>query len=162
ERAGAVGVGPPAGDRRGDEHPERERRELDARGDRVVALRALEVEDEHEHQREARKAVDERGRGGRGEEAVLEDGEVEQRSAAAFANRNAAPMPCAMRHRMSCVASAEKPAPSDMRAKTTKPATYAFLRPNRSDRRPAVNTSTVEAIMYARITHTSWSRLVCN
>ena len=42
-------------------------------------------------------------------------------SAAALANRNAAPMPCRMRQRMSCVASAEKPAPSDAAAKTTKP-----------------------------------------
>ena len=48
-------------------------------GDRVVALHALEVEDEDEHQREAREAVDER-RGGRGgEEPVLEDAQVEHR-----------------------------------------------------------------------------------
>ena len=42
--------------------------------DRVVALGALEVEDEDEHQREAREPVDERGGGGGGEEPVAEDG----------------------------------------------------------------------------------------
>ena len=44
-------------------------------------------------------------------------------SAAAFANRNAAPTPCTIRHRISCVPSAEKPAPSDAAANTAKPAT---------------------------------------
>src|SRR3954466_15676593 len=48
--ARAVAVGPDAGQRRGDEHAERHGRELDARGDRIVALGALEVEDEHEEQ----------------------------------------------------------------------------------------------------------------
>ena len=51
--------------------------------DRVVALDALEVEDEHEQQREARQAVDERRRGRGREQAVLEDREVEHRRACA-------------------------------------------------------------------------------
>jgi hypothetical protein len=79
ERARPVAVGPDPGKRRGDEHAERERRELDPGGDRVVALRALVVEDEDEHQREARQAVDERGAGRGGEHAVAEDVEVEHR-----------------------------------------------------------------------------------
>ena len=54
-----------------------------------------------------------------------------------------------------------KPAPSDATANSTNPPMYAFLRPNWSDSRPALSTSTVEAIMYTRITHTSSSRLVC-
>ena len=61
---------------------------------------------------------------------------------------------------MSSVPLAENPAPSEASAKMTKPPTYACLRPKRSDSRPAVRTSTVEAIMYARITQTSPSRLV--
>ena len=56
-------------------------------GDRVVALRALEVEDEEEHQREAREPVDERGAGGRREQAVAEDREVEHRRACAALDR---------------------------------------------------------------------------
>ena len=73
QRARAVAVGPDPGQRRGDQHPDRHRRELDAGRDRVVALDALEVEDEHEQQREARQAVDERRRGRGREHAVLED-----------------------------------------------------------------------------------------
>ena len=61
------------------EHADRHRRELDARDDRVVALRPLEVEDEQEHQGEPREAVDEGGaRGGR-EQLVAEEREVEHR-----------------------------------------------------------------------------------
>ncbi len=41
----------------------------------------------------------------------------------------------------------ENPAPSDAAEKSRKPSTYAFLRPNRSESRPAVSTSTVETIM---------------
>ena len=70
------------------EHPDRHRRELDAGGDRVVALRALEVEDEDEQQREAREAVDERGAGGGGEQPVLEDRQVEHRRAAAVLDQH--------------------------------------------------------------------------
>ena len=81
--------------------------------------------------------------------------------AAAFANRNEPPMPCTIRHRISCVPSPAKPAPNEASANTTKPPMYAFLRPNWSDSRPALSTRTVEAIMYTRITQTSWSRLVC-
>jgi hypothetical protein len=72
ERARAVAVGVDAGERRGDQHPERQRDELDARRDRRVALGALVVEDEQEHQREAGQAVDERRGAGGGEQAVLE------------------------------------------------------------------------------------------
>ena len=43
--------------------------------------------------------------------------------------------------------SGENPAPSDASPNSTKPPTYARLRPNRSDSLPAVRTSTVEAIM---------------
>ncbi len=67
--------------------------------------------------------------------------------AAAFANRNAAPTPCTIRQRISSVPLPEKPAPKEARVKRTKPPTYAFFRPNRSERRPAVSTSTVEEIM---------------
>ena len=67
--------------------------------------------------------------------------------AAALANRNAPPIPWRMRHRMSCVPSAANPAPNDAAANTTKPITYAFLRPNWSESRPALSTRTVEAIM---------------
>ena len=49
--------------------------------DRVLALDALEVEDEQEQQREAREAVDERRAGGGREQPVLEDREVEHRRA---------------------------------------------------------------------------------
>ena len=48
---------------------------------------------------------------------------------------------------MSCVPLPEKPAPSEANEKTRKPSTYAFLRPKRSESRPAVSTSTVETIM---------------
>ena len=51
--------------------------------------------------------------------------------------------------------SAENPAPREASVKTRKPPTYAFFRPKRSESLPAVSTSTVEAIMYARITQTS-------
>ena len=61
---------------------------------------------------------------------------------------------------MSSVPSTENPAPSDATAKRAKPARYARLRPKRSDSRPAVRTRTVEAIMYARITHTSSNSVV--
>ena len=44
-------------------------------------------------------------------------------SAAEFANRNAPPIPCRMRQRISSVAPSEKPAPSEASAKTTKPPT---------------------------------------
>ena len=91
-----------------------------------------------------------------------ERGNASVTSAAAFANRNAPPTPCRIRHRMSCVASSAKPAPSDAAANTTNPPTYARFRPKRSDSRPAVSTSTVDAIMYARITHTSESTPACN
>ena len=47
--------------------------------DRVLALDALEVEDEQEQQREAREPVDERRAGGGGEQPVLEDRQVEHR-----------------------------------------------------------------------------------
>ena len=43
--------------------------------------------------------------------------------AAALANRNAPPMPCRIRHRISWVPSAAKPAPSEATANTTKPIT---------------------------------------
>ncbi len=56
---------------------------------------------------------------------------------------------------------AANPAPKDAIEKTRKPSTYAVLRPKRSESRPAVSTSTVETIMYTRITQTSWSRVVC-
>jgi hypothetical protein len=68
-------------------------------------------------------------------------------SAPAFANRNAPPTPWAIRHRISTVPSAANPAPSEAIPNSTKPPTYARLRPNRSDSRPAVSTRTVEAIM---------------
>jgi len=68
-------------------------------------------------------------------------------SAAAFANRNAPPIPCATRHRIRSVPPLANPAPSEAAEKTRKPSTYAFLRPKRSESRPAVRTSTVETIM---------------
>ena len=68
-------------------------------------------------------------------------------SAAAFAKRNAPPTPCSTRQRISTVPLPAKPAPSDAAEKTRKPSTYACLRPNRSDNRPAVSTRTVETIM---------------
>ncbi len=83
ERTRAVAVGPDPRQRRGDQHPDRHRGELDAGRDRIVALGALEVEDEDEQQRKAREPVDERGPGCRGEEPVAEDREVEHRGAAA-------------------------------------------------------------------------------
>ena len=52
---------------------------------------ALEVEDEHEQQREAREAVDERRAGGGGEHAVLEDREVEHRRAPAALDQHERP-----------------------------------------------------------------------
>ena len=83
--ARAPAVRPDPGQRRGDQHPDRHRRELDPGEDRVVALDALEVEDEHEQQREAREAVDERGRRRGREQPVAEDRQVEHRRAAAAA-----------------------------------------------------------------------------
>ena len=80
--------------------------------------------------------------------------------AAAFANRNEPPIPWRIRHRISSVPLPEKPAPSEATANTRKPAMYACLRPNWSDSRPALSTSTVDAIMYTRITQTSSSKLV--
>ena len=44
-------------------------------------------------------------------------------SAAALANRNAAPIPCATRHRISCVPSAAKPAPNEASENATNPPT---------------------------------------
>ena len=76
---GAMAVGVGAGQRRGDQHAQRERRELDAGQDRVVAQRALEVQDEDEGQREAREAGQERGAGRGGEAAVGKEREVEHR-----------------------------------------------------------------------------------
>ncbi len=81
--------------------------------------------------------------------------------AAELANRNEPAMPWRIRHRISWVPLSAKPAPNDATANNTKPPIYAFLRPNWSDSRPALSTSTVEAIMYTRMTHTSSSRPVC-
>ena len=67
--------------------------------------------------------------------------------AAAFANRNEPPTPCRIRHRISSVPEPANPAPSDATANSRNPPMYACLRPNWSDSRPALNTSTVEAIM---------------
>ena len=64
-----------------------------------------------------------------------------------LAKMKAPPIPCTIRQRISWVPSAAKPAPSEAAAKTRKAPTKAFLRPNRSERRPAVRTSTVEEIM---------------
>ncbi len=50
-------------------------------------------------------------------------------SAAALANRKAEPMPCRMRHRISTVASEEKPAPSEASANTRKPPDVGALAP---------------------------------
>ena len=87
------------GERRGDQHADRERRELDAGQHRVVALDALEVEDEHEHQREARQPVDER-RGGRGgEQPVAED--RRGRASARARGARSARTPAAARRRRS-------------------------------------------------------------
>jgi hypothetical protein len=77
--------------------------------------------------------------------------------AEALANSSAPPTPWTMRHRIRSVPPVAKPAPSDATVKTAKPATNARLRPNRSLSRPNVSTSTVEAIMNARITHTNVS-----
>ena len=67
--------------------------------------------------------------------------------AAAFANRNDPPIPWRIRHTISSVPLPAKPAPSDASANAMKPPIYAFFRPNWSDSRPALSTSTVEAIM---------------
>ncbi len=75
----SAAIGPDAGRGRGDQHPEGQRGELDAGQDRRVALDALEVEDEHEHQREPRQSVGERRSRGGGEQAVAEDRQVEHR-----------------------------------------------------------------------------------
>ncbi len=50
-------------------------------------------------------------------------GKASVTSAAALANRNAAPMPWRIRHRISSVPFSAKPAPSEVSAKTTKPPT---------------------------------------
>ena len=67
-------------------------------------------------------------------------------SAAELAKRKAPPIACSIRQRISCVPLSANPAPSDAAANTTKPRTYALLRPNRSESRPAVSTNTVETI----------------
>jgi hypothetical protein len=64
-----------------------------------------------------------------------------------LAKTKAPPIPCAIRQRISWVPSAAKPAPSEAAAKIAKAPTKAVLRPKRSERRPAVRTSTVEEIM---------------
>ena len=81
--ARAVAVGNHAGDRRGEEHADRERRELEPGHDRRLSLGALEVEDEQKHQGEAREAVQERGRRRGCEQTVSKEVEVEHRRAAA-------------------------------------------------------------------------------
>ncbi len=68
-------------------------------------------------------------------------------SAAALAKMKAPPMPWTTRQRISWVPLAAKPAPREAAPKIRNAATKAVLRPNRSARRPAVSTSTVEAIM---------------
>ena len=50
--------------------------------------------------------------------------------AAAFANRNAPPMPWRIRHRISSVPDPANPAPSEANANIRNPPMYAFLRPN--------------------------------
>ena len=83
EAARAAPVGDQAGERRRDEHPDRERRELEAGHDRRLSLRPLEIEDEEEHQGEAREPVDECGRGRSAEQPVLEERQIEHRRATA-------------------------------------------------------------------------------
>ena len=56
--------------------------------DRVVALDALEVEDEHEHQREARQPVDERGAVAAANSRLRKIVEVEHRRAAAVLDQH--------------------------------------------------------------------------
>ncbi len=68
-------------------------------------------------------------------------------SAPEFANRNAPPTPCRMRQRMSCVPLPAKPAPREASVNSRKPRTNACFRPNRSESRPALSSSTVDAIM---------------
>ena len=69
-------------------------------------------------------------------------------SAAALANRNAPPMPCRIRHRISSVPSAEKPAPSEASAKSDEAGDVgAACGRTGPTAGPAVSTSTVEAIM---------------
>ena len=67
--------------------------------------------------------------------------------ALAFAKISAPPTPCSTRQPISSLPLDANPAPSEASENTTKPATYARLRPNRSDRRPADITSTVDAMM---------------
>ena len=74
--------------------------------------------------------------------------------APAFANTNAPPIPCRIRHRISAVPDPANPAPSDAIVNTARPAMNSRRRPNWSARRPAGSISTVLATMYARITHT--------
>ena len=50
--------------------------------------------------------------------------------AAALANRNEPPTPWAIRHRMSCVPLAAKPAPNEATANSRNPPMYACFRPN--------------------------------
>src|SRR5450759_5311482 len=66
-----------------------------------------------------------------------------------------------IRQMISSVPVPAKPAPSDAAAKMANPAANAYLRPKRSESRPAESTKTVDAIMYARITHTSANSDVC-
>ncbi len=92
--ARAVTVRVDAGDRGGHQHPQRERDQLDTGGDRGLALGALEVEDEQEHQREPRQPVQEGGCGRRGEQAVGEQRQVEHRRAGAALDQH----PCRQQH----------------------------------------------------------------
>ena len=64
-----------------------------------------------------------------------------------LAKMKAPPIPWTIRQTISSVPEEENPAPSEARPKTTKAPTKAVLRPKRSERRPAVRTSTVEEIM---------------
>jgi len=68
-------------------------------------------------------------------------------TAAALANSSAAPTPWITRQTIRSVPPCAKPAPNEAAANTRKPVMYARLRPNRSDSRPAVSTSTVDEIM---------------
>ena len=75
----AMPVGVDAGEGGGHEHPQGKRHQLDAGRDRRIALGALEVEDEQEHQREAGEPVDEGSRRRGCEQAVAEDLQIEHR-----------------------------------------------------------------------------------
>ena len=56
-------------------------------------------------------------------------------------------MPCTIRHRISWVPSAEKPAPSDASGEHDEAGHVGALAPEQVGQPPAVSTSTVEAIM---------------